>query len=327
MISIVIPIYNQEKYLDKCLQSIKNQAFKELEVILIDDGSTDNSLEICQEYVKKDPRFKVYSYENGGLSEARNRGIELATKSLITFVDADDWLDEKAIEVLYNTLQRHDADISCCGYYLFSETETEPVWNSHKEVVWTREEALQAIFVGKEMKDFAWGKLYKTEFFNEIRFPKDWYFEDITTTYKTFNRAKKVVKIEEPLLFYRQHDTSINSSKTKTVKKALDYYFSLAETYDFVKNNPKSVVDSRRVKAELQRRMYRSQKQLIKWYSIYSPEYKEFVTKSKAHHRALLKEVEVSKFGFLKFINANIVTYLPIITSLVMKLKGKKKEI
>lgn len=327
MISIVIPIYNQEKYLRQSLDSIKNQTFTDLEVILIDDGSTDGSLAICQEYEKTDKRFKAYSYENGGLSVARNRGIDLVTSPFITFLDPDDWLEEKAIEVLYNSLQNHQADISCCGYYLASEEEIKSVWDSDKDIIWSREEALQTLFIGKEMKDFAWGKLYKTKLFDGVRFPKGWYFEDISTTYKTFNKAKKIVKIEKPLLYYRQHDASINSSNTKTPKKALDYYFSLVDTYDFVKNNPDSVVDKGRVKAELQRRMYRSQKQLIKWYSIYSDEYKTYRSKSENHYKNLLKEVNVSEFGFLKFINANIVMYLPFITSFIMKLKGKKKTI
>ena len=116
LISIIIPVYNVEKYLRKCLDSIINQTYKKLEIILIDDGSTDNSGKICEEYAKKDDRIIVIHKENAGVSSARNRGIELANGKYIGFIDSDDWIEENMYETLYQNLLQFDVDISMCNY-------------------------------------------------------------------------------------------------------------------------------------------------------------------------------------------------------------------
>jgi glycosyltransferase involved in cell wall biosynthesis len=116
-ISIIVPVYNVEKYLEKCLKSILHQIFSDFELILIDDGSTDSSGRICDEYLKRDSRIKVFHKENGGLSSARNYGIEKSTGKYIGFVDSDDYIAKDMYEVLYNNLQRENADVSMCGNY------------------------------------------------------------------------------------------------------------------------------------------------------------------------------------------------------------------
>ena len=122
-ITVIVPVYNVENYLNKCLDSLINQTYKNLEIIVINDGSTDNSGTICQEYAQKDNRIVYIEKENGGLSDARNAGLDRMTGSYVTFVDSDDWIEQDYVEVLYNKLTEHQADVSVGNYYSYNEDE------------------------------------------------------------------------------------------------------------------------------------------------------------------------------------------------------------
>lgn len=221
LISVVIPIYNVEQYLRDCLQSIINQTYNNLEIILIDDGSPDNCGKICDEYEKKDSRIKVIHKKNGGLSDARNYGLKLATGKYITFIDSDDYVDMHFIEYLYSAIKRTNADISFCDY---TETKGTMDLNTEKllydnfgEEVYNNLEMLKQLYIPQKhgYEFVAWGKLYKTELFtkNNIFYPVGKLHEDTFTTYKLIYYAKKICSIDYKGYYYRIRSGSIMTSE------------------------------------------------------------------------------------------------------------------
>lgn len=216
LISVIVPIYNVEQFLEKCLTSISSQTYKNLEVILVDDGATDNSGKICDKYAECNPNFKVVHKKNGGLSDARNTGLELCKGEYITFIDGDDYISQDYVEKLYNTLAKYNTDISVCAeqYVQYSENGEETIikrpFNDYNgELVMTAAEALDN-FIRQNMFDAsACAKLYKTKCFEGIRFPCGYAYEDIGTIYKPFLKSKSVVFFSDRLYFYIQRQGSI----------------------------------------------------------------------------------------------------------------------
>ena len=135
LISIVIPVYNVEKYLDKCVNSLISQTYKNIEIILVDDGSKDSSLSICQEWTKKDKRIQVFHQDNSGMSVARNLGVSKSTGSLIFFVDSDDCISEKTLEIMYGSYVENHADSVCCGYVVYAEEEPQFTYECEPVIV------------------------------------------------------------------------------------------------------------------------------------------------------------------------------------------------
>lgn len=214
LVSVIVPVYNVNQYLVKCLESIINQIYENLEIILVDDGSTDNSGIICDEYSKKDKRIKVIHKENGGLSDARNAGIEIAKGEYLTFIDSDDFIAEDYIEYLYNLLKKYNAEVSvCCKINFYENEEIDKVLNTERIMMFTGQEAMENLFYQKEITPSAWAKLYSREIFKEIRYPKGKIYEDLGTTYKVFFEAKKVVWSSAQKYFYLQRQNSIMRKK------------------------------------------------------------------------------------------------------------------
>ncbi len=204
-ISIIVPIYNVEKYLNQCIDSIINQTYKNLEIILVDDGSPDNCPKICDDYQKKDNRIKVIHKQNGGLSDARNAGLEIATGDYIGFVDSDDYIAPDMYEKLLLLAESKDCEIAVCG---FIKVTSKAMQNKNIALgikVLTKEQALYELMCEETFEDYAWNKLYKKELFKEtnIRYPKGMAFEDTFTTYKLFLASNRVVVTESPLYYYR----------------------------------------------------------------------------------------------------------------------------
>lgn len=219
LISVVIPVYKVENYIEDCLNSVINQTYKKLEIILVDDGSPDKCGEICSQYKELDNRIKVIHKKNGGLSDARNKGIELATGKYIMFIDSDDFVEMKIIEKLYNVMVENDLDIVCCNNYYYHNENSKKVANFvTNNFSFTKDEAFKRLVDDKEIKSVAWGKLFKKEYFNNVRFPFGKLFEDISTTYKVFDLATKFFYISEPLYYYRIEGISIIRSEF-TIKK------------------------------------------------------------------------------------------------------------
>ena len=236
LISIVVPVYNVEKYLKKCIDSIINQTYENLEIILVDDGSTDNSKKICDEYILKDNRIKVIHKENGGLSDARNVGVDKAKGEYIVFIDSDDWIDEKMIEILYYIIKKNNSDISICDYFLAYNEEEQ---NQKEEIQFYQFNNIEAL---KKLYDenlniimtITCCKLFKKILFSDIKFPKGKIHEDEFTTYKLLYKSKKISYTNEKMYYYRQREDSITHRKFSI--KNLDAVDAFEERISFFKN-------------------------------------------------------------------------------------------
>ena len=217
LISIIVPIYNVEKYLRMCLDSIEHQTYSNIEVLLINDGSPDSSGEICQEYVARDSRFRYFEKENGGLSDARNYGIERSNGRYLTFVDSDDWLSLTYVEDLYQAAIRNDADTVVSHYTIYNESDRNyyvHIWDDYYEKTYTGEELvleLPSLELNGYVYITSWGILFKKELFNNIRFPKGKVIEDSRTNYKLFFRSNKVAYIHKEIYYHREGIESIGS--------------------------------------------------------------------------------------------------------------------
>lgn len=233
-ISIIVPVYNVEQYLEKCIESILNQTLEDIEIILIDDGATDNSSQMCDDYALRDNRIKVIHKTNGGLSDARNAGLEIATGKYIAFLDSDDWVESNTYEYLYSIIQRENADIVQCDYIEAYNEDTKITFNGNiRECVYTGIEALQLLSCEGWVKTVVvWNKLYRKEVFDPIRFPKGKVHEDEFTTYKVLHKANKVINSNLPLIYYRQREGSIMNEefnekrlhKLEAWKEKRDYF-------------------------------------------------------------------------------------------------------
>ncbi len=229
LVSVIVPIYNVEAYLEKCITSIINQTYTNIEIILINDGSTDTSLKICQEYQKLDNRIIILNKNNEGLSAARNDGIAKSKGKYICFIDGDDYISPNYIEKLYNDLTKHKADISVCNFYYENYQGSLTKKKECQNQIYTSTEALKDIFlIQKNLEIMVWNKLYKKELFtkNNITFPKSMIHEDNFVTYKLFAKSKRISLINDKLYYYVQRNNSITNTYSK---KRLDVLKSIDE--------------------------------------------------------------------------------------------------
>lgn len=235
MISIIIPIYNVEKYLNKCIDSILNQTYSDLEIILVDDGSTDKSSEICEYYKEIDNRIRVIHKKNGGLSEARNVGIDIAKGEYIAFLDSDDWADENLYKRLYQLSQKYSSDISMCSFK-WVQNEKEVLNKIDEEIVYSNLEALNKIY-DKNYTNIivAWNKLYHRKLFDNLRYPVGKIHEDEFLTPILIHRANKISITNKELIYYRQNSNSITNSKFSV--KRLDYIYALENRLNYFNQN------------------------------------------------------------------------------------------
>ena len=221
LISIVVPIYNVENYLRMCLDSIEHQTYSNIEVLLINDGSPDSSGEICQEYVARDSRFRYFEKENGGLSDARNYGVERSNGKYITFVDSDDWLNLTYIEDLYQAAIRNDSDIVVSHFTIYNESDRNyyvHIWDDYYEKTYTGEELvleLPSLEAEGYVFTTSWGILFNQKLFNTIRFPKGKVIEDSRTNYKLFFKSEKITYIHKEIYYHREGIESICNNITE----------------------------------------------------------------------------------------------------------------
>lgn len=231
LITIVVPIYNMEKYLNRCLDSILNQTYQNLEILLINDGSSDDSEKICLEYTKLDKRIKYLKKENGGLSSARNLGIKNATGKFIGFVDSDDVIDKNMYQILYSNLLQYGADVSICEVTRFNDF---PVFSIEKSVVeYTKEDVLKIILKDEKICNYAVNKLYKLQLIKDIYFPIGKVQEDVGTIYKFILNCEKIVYTDSKLYGYYSRENSI--SKNTSTKFIYDYFEMIEKRYQDLK--------------------------------------------------------------------------------------------
>lgn len=222
LISIIVACYNGSKYINKCLESIINQTYQNIEIIVVDDGSKDNSKSLINKYAKENNKIKYFYKSNGGLSSARNYGITKATGKFITFIDIDDYIDKEYIFKLYNSIIENNSDISIC--------EIKRIYKDHESI-----NHINSNIIDSCMYPAAWNKMYKIELFDNISFPEEKWYEDLGTTPKLTMLYKYSI-VNEPLYNYIQNSSSIMHTFDNRI---FDIYDIIDELEKYLKNNNK----------------------------------------------------------------------------------------
>ncbi len=226
-VSIIVPVYNVERYVRKCLNKLIDQTLKDIEIIVVDDGSTDNSAEIVKEYAQKDSRIKYYRKENGGLSDARNYGMKYATAPYIAFLDSDDYVELNIYEKLYQKAQKDEADMVECNF----------IWAYPRHKHKNKKDVAKRYHNQSEMLErarvMAWNKLYKRELIEKtkVEFPKGLIYEDIEFFYKLIPYINKVSFIKAGLVYYVQRKKSIINTQTKRNRDIFQVFDNVIEYY------------------------------------------------------------------------------------------------
>lgn len=214
LISIIVPIYKVEKVLDRCIRSIVCQTYSDLEIILVNDGSPDNCPDICDRWEKKDSRIKVIHKENGGLSDARNAGLEFANGEFIGFVDSDDWIAPEMYERLLKSMIQNNSDIAACSVEMVWENNSQSrMLTQQKNCVLNRKEAQLELLIESKLKDPVWYKLYRKSVIEGIFFEKGKYHEDVFWSYRAIGNANSVSIIDYIGYYYWQRGESIMGEK------------------------------------------------------------------------------------------------------------------
>lgn len=236
LISVIIPVYKVEEYLDVCIESVVNQSYRNLQIILVDDGSPDNSGKICDQWAVKDSRIQVIHKHNGGLSDARNAGLAETAGEYISFIDSDDYVSPFMIEELWMALKSENADIVECNYQPFeSEYPQLPDRQISKVRTYSPEDALALLLRGEEFAYPVWNKLYRKGLFETLNFEKGKLHEDVFFTYKAFGTSKRICKVNSTMYFYRQRAGSIMGSKFTA--RNLDALHARREQYEYILKN------------------------------------------------------------------------------------------
>lgn len=222
-VSVIVPVYNVEDYLEKCLLSLQNQTLKEIEIIVVDDGSKDHSFEIMKQFQEKDSRFKIYQKENGGLSDARNFGMERVSGEYIVFIDSDDYVDEAMFEEMYECAKREDADVVECDF----------IWEYPNKQKIDSSKLRDSKNPFLDIRVLACNKIYRNSFLKRIgiTFLKGYRYEDVSFCYKYFPYVKKISTVPKPFYHYIQREKSIINTQNEKVLDILVEWDHILEFY------------------------------------------------------------------------------------------------
>ncbi len=238
MLSIIVPVYKTKQYLDKCVSSLIAQTYRDTEIILVDDGSPDECPKMCDEWAKKDARIKVVHRENGGLSAARNSGLEIATGDYIAFIDSDDYIDENMFSLLMSAATANNADIAECAYIKVGESEKEEAQarsdaeKSEEVLAFNAENAMEELIRERSIHQVVWNKIYSKKVLEGLSFREGRLNEDEFFTYRAVGNSEIVISLKAQLYFYVQHENSIMSSGYSV--RRLDAVEALKERMDYV---------------------------------------------------------------------------------------------
>jgi glycosyltransferase involved in cell wall biosynthesis len=223
-VSIIVPVYKVEAYLQKCVDSILAQTFTDFELILVDDGSPDQSGEICDEYEKMDGRVTVIHKKNGGQGSARNIGLDRSRGEYIGFVDSDDWIEPDMFELLYDSCIQNKCDIAICSYQIHYKHKTI-INGPHQQTIHDRNQAMKALLEDELYNEVVWSKLFKRTLLEEIRFTEGIMYEDTAFSYKVIHKSGKVCYVGEPKYHYMKRDNSTmdRARKNKSIDAVLIY--------------------------------------------------------------------------------------------------------
>ena len=288
LISIIVPVYNSAKYLPKCLDSIISQTYQNLEIILVNDGSTDNSERIINTYAKKDSRIKTITQKNQGLSGARNTGIKKATGKYLTFIDSDDYIKPKMLEHFVSAINKTSADIVCCSFQeIYPNAKTTNFNRGHKEQVFTAESALHAMLQENGFMVSTTMKLFPASFFKTIKFPTGMLHEDVGTTYKLIMKASKITFIPyEDYVYVHHNDSIINTSFNNQKFDLIKLTDQMCDDIDAKYPNLKNTINERRIRARFS---------LLRQIPLNHPQTESLLDYLKTHQNYITKNPEATK--------------------------------
>ncbi|PSL40700.1 glycosyltransferase involved in cell wall biosynthesis [Planomicrobium soli] len=320
LISIIIPVYNVELYFKKCIESIINQTYKNLEIILINDGSTDDSGLLCNYYAEKDKRIKVIHKKNGGQSSARNAGLDIASGSYIGFIDSDDYIEADMYELLHSKIIASDSDIAICNSWKV-RNDLNTKWPSltMKECILDSKEAMKLTLEGKYLVVSPCNKLYKSHIFNKLRFEEGKIFEDFSIIPEIFLRSNQIIYTPEFKYFYNIRNDSTMGNVYK--KPSIDIIKASKHVIDHLKADYEEIYLST---------LWFCIKRVWKWIGIiYSTkkvkENKIFVKEARTFIKTYILDLLKSrKMNFNEKIGVITFLYWDIACQLLYKLKGNK---
>lgn len=233
LISVIINVYNGEKFIEKCLDCIINQTYKNLDILIVNDGSTDNTLKICENY--KDDRIRIITQGNMGLSKARNVGIENAKGEYLYFIDVDDWIELDTIEYLYNLCKKYNTKMSTCRPIDVYDYNIKVVNKPEEIKVVSSLDMLKKVLLAVDRAVTIWNKLIKKELFETIRF-EDRIINDVTVTYKLMIEADKTAYSNQIKYYYLRHKNAVTSKEKENAKRSIDNYKVSIDRYNYIKN-------------------------------------------------------------------------------------------
>ncbi len=219
LVSVIVPVYNVEQYIEKCLDSICGQDYANLQIILVDDGSTDASGAICDRYADRDGRIQVIHQKNGGLSAARNAGMDRAEGDYLVFVDSDDWIERDMVSYMVHRIEKEEAQMAICGMYLVTGGRRR-IRSVSKDEVLSRDVALRELSRNGKIQNYVCSQMIERRLMQEIRFPAGRNFEDILTTYRVMERAERILLLKEPKYNYLQRKGGITNGKKQITNLA-----------------------------------------------------------------------------------------------------------
>lgn len=225
LISIIVPIYKVEKYLDRCIDSLVNQTYRNIEIILVDDGSPDLCPQICEDWKNKDERIKVIHQKNKGAAAAKNTGLDMASGKMISFCDADDYMEKSMIETMVHYMHTSQSDIVSCGVNWVDEDGNTLSIKCGDECVLNQPDAIKCLLTNGIIREQVWDKLYKREVIHNVRFVEGKKIDDVFWTYRAIGNARKIAVIKDALYFYTQRSSSVMGAGYQ------DYWMQTLEAY------------------------------------------------------------------------------------------------
>ena len=306
LVSVIIPVYNVENFLDRCVESVVSQSYDNLQIILVDDCSTDNSGMICDSWQKKDKRIEVIHKVNGGLSDARNFGLDAVRGEYVTLIDSDDYVDTEYITYLYNLIDNYKCSISISSYYVSKVSGNEDCGKGFKDGILDTAEAIARMLCDEGFSVSACSKLYKKDIFDGIRYPVGKLCEDNGTTYKLIMKAEKIAFGHESHYYYCIRTDSIMTSKFSWKK------FDLIELTDKMAEDVQSrypklrdVVIRRQLYARLSVLRQASEDKTINMNDVRLKELRKYVLANKTEFSTNRKIQQRDKFGYYSLLFGN----------------------